>query len=68
MLLRSRADRTRARLSLDYTAALSGAAMSSILDRDPIGAFTRHTHAECQGAPEGPLSGLACGIKDIYDL
>lgn len=42
--------------------------MSSILDRDPIGAFTRHTHAECQGAPEGPLSGLACGIKDIYDL
>jgi amidase len=42
--------------------------MSSILDRDPIGAFTRHTHAECRGAPEGPLSGLACGIKDIYDL
>ena len=42
--------------------------MSSILERDPIGAFTRHTHAECLGAPDGPLSGLACGIKDIYDL
>lgn len=42
--------------------------MSSILDRDHVGAFTRHTHAESPGAPEGPLSGLECGIKDLYDL
>lgn len=42
--------------------------MSSILERDHVGAFTRHTHAECAGARHGPLSGLDCGIKDIYDI
>lgn len=44
------------------------AGMSSILDRDHLNAFCRHTHAEAAGAASGPLAGLRCGIKDIYDL
>src|SRR5688572_22849951 len=40
----------------------------SILDRDRIGAFCRHTHAELQGAANGPLAGLTFGAKDIYDV
>lgn len=42
--------------------------MPSILDRDQLGAFTRHTHAEVAGAPSGPLMGLTFGVKDIYDI
>jgi amidase len=42
--------------------------MPSILDRDQLGAFTRHTHIEVAGAPSGPLKGLAFGVKDIYDI
>ncbi len=42
--------------------------MSSILDRDHLNAFCRHSHAEAQGATQGPLAGLNCGIKDIYDI
>jgi amidase len=42
--------------------------MPSILDRDKLGAFTRHTHAEIAGAPSGPLKGLTFGVKDIYDI
>ncbi len=40
----------------------------SILDRDRINAFCRHTHAELPGAPSGPLAGLTFGVKDIYDI
>ena len=42
--------------------------MATILDRDTIGAFCRHTHAEVAGAASGPLAGLTCGIKDLYDI
>lgn len=42
--------------------------MPSILDRDRLNAFTRHTHAEIAGAPSGPLKGLTFGVKDIYDI
>ena len=40
----------------------------SILDRDQLGAFCRHTHVELQGASSGPLAGLAFGLKDIFDV
>ncbi|MGE5525590.1 MAG: amidase [Rhodospirillaceae bacterium] len=40
----------------------------SILDRDRINAFCRHTHAEILGAAAGPLAGLTFGAKDIYDI
>ncbi len=42
--------------------------MANSLDRDNIGAFCRHTHVEVAGAASGPLAGLACGIKDLYDI
>jgi amidase len=42
--------------------------MANILDRDTVGAFCRHTHAEVAGAAKGPLAGLTCGIKDLYDI
>jgi amidase len=42
--------------------------MPFILERDAIGAFCRHTHAELEGAADGPLAGLAFGAKDIYDV
>ena len=40
----------------------------SILDRDTLGAFCRHTHVELRGADTGPLAGLTFGLKDIYDV
>jgi amidase len=40
----------------------------SILDRDPLGAFCRHTHVELQGSATGPLAGLTFGLKDIFDV
>jgi len=40
----------------------------SILERDTLGAFCRHTHAEMKGAPTGPLGGLTFGLKDIFDV
>jgi amidase len=40
----------------------------SILDRDPLGAFCRHTHVELKGAAAGPLAGLTFGLKDIFDV
>lgn len=40
----------------------------SILDRDLLGAFCRHTHVELPGAPSGPLAGLTFGLKDIFDV
>jgi len=42
--------------------------MSTILDRDHINAFCRHTHAEARGAGTGPLAGLTFAAKDIYDV
>jgi amidase len=40
----------------------------TILNRDRINAFCRHTHAELPGASSGLLSGLTFGAKDIYDI
>lgn len=42
--------------------------MSSILDRDKLDAFCRHTHVEVRGAGSGPLAGLTFAAKDIYDV
>ena len=42
--------------------------MKTILERDTVGAFCRHTQADIAGAAGGPLAGLACGIKDLYDI
>jgi amidase len=42
--------------------------MGSILDRDRLNAFCRHTHAEARGTANGPLAGLTFGVKDIYDI
>jgi amidase len=42
--------------------------MTSILDRDHLGAFCRHTHVELRGAAAGPLAGLTFGLKDIFDV
>ena len=42
--------------------------MASILDRDTVNAFCRHTHVEVPGATEGLLAGLTFGAKDIYDV
>lgn len=42
--------------------------MNNIVASDNLGAFCRHTHAEQQGAPGGPLAGLTFAAKDIYDV
>jgi amidase len=42
--------------------------MDGILDRDNLGAFCRHTHVAVKGSGAGPLAGLTCGVKDIYDI
>jgi amidase len=42
--------------------------VSSILERDEIGAFCRLNHAEALGARSGPLAGLSFAAKDIYDV
>ena len=42
--------------------------MASILDRDNVNAFCRHTHIECAGSGQGPLAGYTFGAKDIYDI
>jgi len=42
--------------------------MTSVLDRDTLNAFCRHTHIEVAGAPTGPLAGLTFGVKDLYDI
>jgi amidase len=39
-----------------------------VLERDELGAFTRHTHVALRGAHDGPLAGLEFGVKDIYDI
>jgi amidase len=43
-------------------------ASASILDRDTLGAFCRHTHVELAGAPAGPLAGTRFGVKDLYHI
>ena len=40
----------------------------SILDRDSLRAFCRHTHAECTPTRAGVLDGLTFGLKDIFDV
>jgi len=40
----------------------------SILARDTLGAFCRHTHVQLAGAKSGPLHGLSFGLKDIFDV
>jgi amidase len=40
----------------------------SILDRDNLQAFCRHTHVECAPTGHGPLDGLTFGLKDIFDV
>lgn len=40
----------------------------SILDRDPLGAFCRHTHVELAPTGQGPLDGLTFGLKDLFDV
>lgn len=40
----------------------------SILDRDSLNAFCRHTHVALEGSGHGPLAGLTFGLKDIYDV
>ncbi|HKA40729.1 MAG TPA: amidase [Burkholderiales bacterium] len=42
--------------------------MNEIVANDTLNAFCRHTHIEVKGAGEGPLAGLTCAIKDIYDI
>ncbi|MBI3433790.1 MAG: amidase, partial [Proteobacteria bacterium] len=42
--------------------------MTSILTRDTLGAFCRHTHVELAPTGDGRLNGLTCGIKDLYDI
>ena len=64
--------RARWREILAHAPALSAgrynARMKNILERDTVGAFCRHTHVEMAGARSGPLAGLTCGIKDLYDI
>ena len=38
----------------------------SILARDTVHAFCRHTHVERAGAASGPLHGLTFGLKDLF--
>lgn len=40
----------------------------TILERDTLGAFCRHTHVARAGARSGPLRGLSFGLKDIFDI
>ena len=42
--------------------------MPTIHERDTLGAFTRHTHVECRGRDDGPLTGLTFAGKDLYDI
>lgn len=35
---------------------------------DRIGAFVPHGRYRLDGAPEGPLSGLSFGVKDLFDI
>jgi amidase len=39
-----------------------------MIPNDPYNAFCRHTHAEAEGAPGGPLRGLTFAVKDVFDI
>lgn len=43
-------------------------AWGDILGCDALGAFCRHTHAQLDGAQEGPLAGTSFGVKDLYHI
>ncbi len=40
----------------------------SELPHDPVGAFCTGNHVAIKGAPDGPLSGLTMGVKDLFDV
>ncbi len=40
----------------------------SDLPGDPIGAFCIVNNVALKGAPDGPLSGLTMGVKDLFDI
>jgi amidase len=42
--------------------------VNEIVKNDKLGAFCRHTDIEVKGAAGGPLAGLTCAVKDIYDI
>jgi amidase len=42
--------------------------VTSILERDTLNAFCRHTHVALRGSSRGALAGLTFGVKDIYDI
>jgi len=42
--------------------------VNEIVANDKLGAFCRHTDIEVKGAARGPLAGLTCAVKDIYDI
>jgi amidase len=42
--------------------------VNEIVINERLGAFCRDTHVEMNGASQGPLSGLAFAVKDIYDI
>jgi amidase len=42
--------------------------MPSILDRDLLQAFCRHTHVERDATQAGALTGLTFGLKDLFDV
>ena len=42
--------------------------MHAIVANDKLGAFCRHTDVEVKGTASGPLAGLTCAVKDIYDI
>ena len=35
---------------------------------DSLGAFCRDNHVALEGAPDGPLSGVTFGVKDVYHI
>lgn len=39
-----------------------------IIRSDPVNAFLDYGDAEVTSAPEGPLFGLTCAVKDIFDV
>ena len=45
-----------------------GERVNGVLERDTLNAFCRHTHVAVSGSGRGPLAGLTCGVKDIYDI
>jgi len=42
--------------------------MESLMPEDTVGAFVPGPRASVAGAASGPLAGLTCAIKDLYDI